>query len=147
MFSTFKNLMTALAMTAFSLSPVVGFADDAADEAAILDIWSKYSAARVAGDAEAWLALWDTQGIRMPPGAPAVDFETFSKGIPAAFASSQPPSMEIVADEVVIMGDWAFSRGNFTVGEQVDGKFLTIFRRQSDGTWRIYRDAFNMNNS
>ncbi len=81
----------------------------------------------------------------MPPGAPAVDFATFSQGIPAAFAKSQPSSMEIVADEVVIMGDWAFSRGNFTVGDEVDGKFLTIFRRQEDGSWRIYRDAFNMN--
>ncbi len=141
-------IRTTLAATALYIAatlPAAVSADTASDEAAILEIWSTYSDARVAGDAQAWLGLWDPEGIRMPPGAPAVDFATFSQGIPAAFAKSQPSSMEIVADEVVIMGDWAFSRGNFTVGDEVDGKFLTIFRRQEDGSWRIYRDAFNMN--
>ena len=140
-----RTLLAATALGAAALMPMTLAADTAEDEAAILEIWSTYSAARVAGDAETWLGLWDEEGIRMPPGAPAVDFATFSQGIPASFAASQPPSMEIVADEVVIMGDWAFSSGNFTVGDVVDGKFLTIFRRQEDGTWRIYRDAFNMN--
>lgn len=135
------------AVIAFALAaalPATGYADAEADKAEILGIWSSYSAARVAGDAETWLGLWDAEGKRLAPGAPAVDFATFSKGIPAAFAAAQPPSMEIIADEVVIMGDWAFSSGNFTAGP-VDGKFLTVFRRQDDGTWRIYRDAFNMN--
>lgn len=141
----FKSALAAVVIACFGVLPSTTYADTASDEAEILDIWSKYSAARVAGDAEKWLGLWDAEGIRMPPGAPAVDFATFSKGIPSAFAAGGPPSMEIIAEEVVIMGDWAFSRGNFTAGEAVDGKFLTIFRRQSDGSWRIYRDAFNMN--
>ncbi len=125
--------------------PAVVSADQASDEKAIREIWSTYSAARVAGDADTWLGLWDTEGKRMAPGAPAAAFAEFSKGIPAKFAQSQPPSMSIDAEEVVIIGDWAFSSGNFKVGEKVDGKFLTIFRRQDDGSWRIYRDAFNMN--
>ena len=138
------HLKLTIAATALCL-PLIASADTASDEAAIREIWLTYSTARVAGDAETWLSLWDPDGVRMPPGARAADFATFSQGIPAAFAASKPPSMEIVPDEVVIMGDWAFSSGNFTVGEQVDGKFLTVFRRQDDGTWRIYRDAFNMN--
>lgn len=81
----------------------------------------------------------------MAPGAPATHFATFSQAIPRAFANSQPPSMEIIAKEVVIIGNWAFSSGNFTAGENVDGKFLTIFRRKEDGTWRVYRDSFSMN--
>lgn len=50
------------------------------------------------------------------------------------------------------MGDWAFSRGNYTATQtvqgntvEVDGKFMTIFRRQDDGQWKIYRDIFNSN--
>ncbi|MFY0692382.1 MAG: hypothetical protein JXR14_10745 [Paracoccaceae bacterium] len=120
-------------------------ADTTADENAILEIWSTYSAARVAGDAETWLGLWDSEGKRMAPGAPAAAFEKFSQVIPEIFEQSQPQSMSIFADEVVVIGDWAFSSGNFKVGEKVDGKFLTIFRRQENGSWRIYRDAFNMN--
>ncbi len=53
--------------------------------------------------------------------------------------------MEINPEEIVVAGDGAFSRGNFIVNDAVEGKFLTIFRRQDDGSWRIYRDAFNMN--
>jgi ketosteroid isomerase-like protein len=26
-----------------------------------------------------------------------------------------------------------------------DGKFLTIFKRQSDGSWKIHRDIYNSN--
>ena len=90
------------------------------------------------------LGLWDEEGIRLPPGAPAVDFATFAPGTPERFAKP-PSSMEIKSEEVVVTDDWAFSRGNFTVNNAVKGKFLTIFRRQDDGSWRIYRDAFNFN--
>lgn len=124
--------------------PMAAGADKAADEAAILEIWATYSAARVSGDAETWLGLWDEDGIRMPPGVPAVDFATFAPGTPERFAKP-PASMEIRSEEIVVTEDWAYSRGTFTVNDAVDGKFLTIFRRQDDGTWRIYRDAFNMN--
>jgi len=31
------------------------------------------------------------------------------------------------------------------VNDGLEGKFLTIFRKHDDGSWRIYRDAFNFN--
>ena len=136
-------LAASTVAAAFTL-PAQLFADSASDEQAILDIWSTYTEARVAGDAETWLGLWDNEGIRLPPGAPAVDFATFAPGTPERFANP-PASMEIKSEEVVVTGDWAFSRGNFTVNNALEGKFLTIFRRQDDGSWRIYRDAFNFN--
>lgn len=144
MFEALRGALAAGALAAASILPGAVAADTAADEAAILEIWSAYSAARVAGDAETWLGLWDENGIRMPPGVPAVDFATFAPGTPERFANP-PASMEIKPEEIVVTGDWAYSRGTFTVNDAVEGKFLTIFRRQDDGTWRIYRDAFNMN--
>ena len=139
-----KATLAAFTLAAAITLPAQSFADTASDEQAILDIWSTYTQARVAGDAETWLGLWDKEGIRLPPGAPAVDFATFAPGTPERFAKP-PASMEIKSEEVVITGDWAFSRGNFTVNNTLEGKFLTIFRRQDDGSWRIYRDAFNFN--
>ncbi len=56
--------------------------------------------------------------------------------------------------EITINGPWAYSRGVYTqnltnkstgVKTLVDGKFLTILKRQQDGSWRIYRDCFNSN--
>ncbi|NNL34917.1 MAG: nuclear transport factor 2 family protein, partial [Silicimonas sp.] len=71
---------------------------------------------------------------------------------PKAFAAMPASAMEISPEETVIMGDWAFSRGNYTAAltrqgnaVNVDGKFMTIFKRQDDGSWKIYRDIFNSN--
>lgn len=136
-------VLSGLACVALALPGQVS-ADAASDEKEILQIWATYTEARVAGDAETWLGLWDKNGIRLPPGAPAVDYATFAPGTPARFAKP-PASMEINSEEVVVADDWAFSRGTFVVNNAVEGKFLTIFRRQDDGSWRIYRDAFNMN--
>ena len=139
-----RSAFAAIAIGAAFAAPAALAADTAADKAAILEIWSTYSTSRVAGDAETWLGLWDKDGIRMPPGAPAVDFATFAPGTAERFAKA-PNAMEINAEEVVVTGDWAYSRGNFSVNNAIEGKFLTIFRRQDDGSWRIYRDSFSMN--
>jgi ketosteroid isomerase-like protein len=139
-----KSALSGIVMAALVAFPMQLLADADTDEKAILDIWSTYTEARVAGDAETWLGLWDPEGIRMPPGAPALDYATFAPGIPERFAKP-PASMVIESEEVVVADDWAYSRGKFIVNDAVEGKFLSIFRRQDDGSWRIYRDAFNFN--
>ena len=144
MITYIRHQFAALAIAVIGTVPVSASADTAADEAAILKIWSTYTAARVEGDAETWLGLWDKDGIRMAPGAPAVDYATFAPGTSERFANP-PASMEINSEEVVVADSWAYSRGTFTVNDTVEGKFLTIFRRQEDGSWRIYRDSFSMN--
>ena len=57
-------------------------------------------------------------------------------------------------EEVQVAGDWAFSRGTYTLsitpkagGEEIfiDGKYMTILKRQTDGSWKIHRDIFNSN--
>lgn len=146
-----RTIFAALLALALALpAPLV--ADEAADEAAIGDIWNAYEAARVAGDAEAWLALWDEGGVQMPPGRPARGKDVLVASVPKAFAAVPASVMEITPEETVIMGDWAFSRGHYTATQtvqgnavEVDGKFMTIFRRQEDGSWKIYRDIFNSN--
>jgi ketosteroid isomerase-like protein len=60
--------------------------------------------------------------------------------------------MSIMPKETVILGDMAWSMGTYTIDyttadgpAQIDGKFLTLLRRQDDGSWGIYRDIFNLN--
>jgi len=52
------------------------------------------------------------------------------------------------------VGDWAFGRCNFTAtmtpkagGEPIftDGKALTLYKRQADGSWKLYWDCWNSN--
>lgn len=60
--------------------------------------------------------------------------------------------MKISPQEIVVIGDYAYSSGGYIFDfsergsgawTQVDGKFLTIMRRQDDGSWELWRDCFN----
>lgn len=115
--------------------------------------WDKYEQAVVAADADAWLALWDSEGLQMRPDAPARTYDTLVVEVPKGWADGNGVSaMNIDSIDFEVAGEWAFSRGeyNFTVkpeGKEVTkhGKFLTILKRQEDGSFKIYRDCFNMN--
>ena len=131
-----------------------------ADIAAIAAVIERYVAAVEAGDTDLYLSCWDDDGVQMPPDAPAVygkanigtgTAEMFQQNAAAGiqFDMTVPPS-----EEVQILGDWAFTRGTYTVavlsqeGDQIaftDGKVLTIWKRQTDGGWKVYIDCFNSN--
>ncbi|SNS44793.1 YybH family protein [Tropicimonas sediminicola] len=146
--------LAACSAAAFGLGMALpAYADDAADEAAIKGLWQTYSTARVDADAETWLSLWDAEGIQMPPGIPARGFDVLQESVPKAFVPGAVTAMEIDPIDIEIAGDWAFSRGVYSSTRmrdgqemELDGKFLTILKRQDDGTWKIYRDCFNSNN-
>ncbi|SFB75562.1 YybH family protein [Tropicimonas isoalkanivorans] len=147
---------TKILVIAAVAAGVLGFgsarADDTADRAAIETLWDSYEAASVAGDAEGWLALWDAEGIQMPPGIPARRIDSIAEGLADRWAERPPRTMSIRPIDIEIAGDWAFARGNYDVTTVIDGtdvtmegKFLTILKRQDDGSFRIYRDCFNAN--
>jgi ketosteroid isomerase-like protein len=130
----------------------MGKARQEADVAAIQEIWKTYATAATTGDAALWLSLWDENGIQLPPDTPARPKKVLNEVVPKGWAAMKIHTMNIAAEEIVIMGDFAYCRGTYTsdrtVGGQllkIDGKFLTLFRRQADGSWRLYRDCFNSN--
>src|SRR5690606_780764 len=123
--------------------------------AAVNAIWDEYEAAQMASDPERWIALWTDDGVKMPPNGPALDgkdpiFVRVQRGM----TNAPVDEMVITALETQNAGDWAYSRGNFTVTytiaetgvqEMMDGKFMTILQRQPDCTWKIHRDIHNSN--
>ena len=127
-------------------------ADVAAFEAAVLDVWVTYSATVNAGDVDGWIALWDDNGVRMPPNAPAAHGKpAIRETVSGVFLSVDFEEFTINNEEVQVFGDFGFARGSYSfVNAMVEGdpvpfggKYLTIFRRQPDGSWKIYRDCFN----
>ena len=122
------------------------------DIAAINDIWVSYSSSLNDGDIDAWLSLWTEDGVQMPPGeAPVVGMEQLRQRNGGALGLFTV-EIDIDNQEVGVAGVLAFSRGVYTAtfspkdGSQpipVDGKFMTILKRQSDGSWKIHRDIFN----
>jgi uncharacterized protein (TIGR02246 family) len=148
---TFVSIFAFLALSAGLLASGSALATEE-DEAAIREIWNSYAAARVANDPEKWLSLWDDEGIQMPPGMPARGKDVLKTVVPKGFAATPTSVMNVIPEEIVVAGDWAYSRGNYNADRVVDGKdvhiegkFMTIFKRQDDGAWKIYRDIFNSN--
>ena len=125
------------------------------DVAAINELYDQYCLASNEDDIDHFMSLWDDDAIRMSPDLPAFVgkemvcsyFETLfekSTGIVAIYGET----------EVQVAGDMAFSRGTYTVSlspkaggpaTHIDGKWLDILKRQTDGSWKIYRDCVNFN--
>jgi len=130
-----------------------------ADIAAIEAVIERYAAAVEAGDTDLYLSCWDENGVQMPPDAPVVfGKDNIGANTSASFeanaAAGVSLDMNVSIEEAQVPGDWAFTRGTYTVavtsqqGEQVgfvDGKVLTSWKRQTDVGWKVYIDCFNSN--
>lgn len=122
--------------------------------ASVNEIWTRYSSAYNSGDIDSWIALWADNGVQMPPGFPPVLGKEEIRKRNQAVLDRFTFDLRITNEEIGVADDWAFARGTYKAtltpkhgGERthVDGKYLTIFKRQSDGSWKIYRDIFNSN--
>lgn len=127
------------------------------DSEAITNVLRRYEEFCNSGDFQSWIGLWEAEGCQMPPGAPS------RVGIDAIRSAMQPPfeSMNLrldvlSVDEVAVYGDLALTRcryslsatpkrGGEAIGLMPDGKALTLYRRQPDGSWKIRYDCFNSN--
>ena len=146
-------LATTLLILATNTGPVV--ADEAADIAAIGEVWVQFRTALNSGDIDAMISLWMDDGIQLPPGSLPVIGKENIRAVAEGPLEHYVRDVSLIRDEETqIMGDWAYSWGYYKAsltprngGEPhlVDGKYLTIFRRQADGSWKIYRDIFNSN--
>jgi uncharacterized protein (TIGR02246 family) len=147
-------LVSALCLVACASDPP---AAKSGDEAAIKAVFDKYVSTLVSKDADGWMALWDEGGVQLPPN------ESMHVGKAAISEANydgiklNPAKMEmfINTQEVIVFGDgYAVARGVYGwkmtppdggAGMDYDGKFMTIFKKQADGSWKIFRDCFNSN--
>jgi uncharacterized protein (TIGR02246 family) len=118
------------------------------DEHAIRTLIDTWMAATKAGDPTTILDLMTDDVVFMVPGR-----EPFGKQEFAAMSRSQQGvRFDGKADirELRVSADWAFARTFLKVAAQIpggsaaverSGYTLTIFRKESDGRWRLARDA------
>ena len=134
--------------------PVV---DVEADITAINEIWTQYAATLTAGDLDLWISLWTDDGIRMAPDAPAViGKEQIREAMKPVFDQMTLDVTITSIEDAKVYGDLGLTRCNATLdmtpkagGETIhamgDGKALTLYERQPDGSWKIAIDCFNSN--
>ena len=122
---------------------------------AVEEIWEKYSEALTNGDPDLFVAIHAEDVVKMAPGAPAgMGSQAVEKRIRGGLEAMVFEDFSIKLEEVEAFGDLGFARGTYTYTATVrangqtikfDGKYLTVFKKQPDGSWKIYRDCFNSN--
>ena len=147
-------IVTAMFMPLASYGQQGVSVDVEADIAAIEDLVNEYGATVNAGDLDLWISLWADDGIQMPPNAPAVIGKEQIRANNESMFAEFVLEMVVTNKEVRVAGDLAFARGTYTLsltpkagGETttIDGKYLSIVERQTDGSWKFARDCFNDN--
>ena len=123
--------------------------------AAIIKVTEEYSASTNAGDFERWMSVWTENGIQYFPDAPPrYGKEHIAVAMQPGFDTLDFQGFAIDLTEVRVFGDQAYAHGTYGYsmtpkkgGEttKISGKFLTIWVKQADGSWKILIDCFNYN--
>lgn len=150
-------LIAFLALASASCASARPFASpvyEGPDAEAIMHVWRIYERGINTSDLDLWLSLWDENGIQFPPDEAMHRGKAEIRAANVDFFPILEMRMSISPQEIAVLGDYAYSSGSYVLdfsergsGEwtHVDGKFLTILRRQADGSWKLWRDCFNSN--
>lgn len=150
---TFCVIATVMAFLAFAASTAFAEMDHEAFKAIVEEMFAVYASANVNGDADTWGSLWDENGVKMVPNKPAIlGKATIVEMKRKGFQKVGYESQLIRVEDVQVAGDWGFARGTGRTVKKpkggtaasVDGKFMTIFKKQADGSWKIYWDCMNV---
>ena len=125
------------------------------DITAIKEVLNQYAVGCNTGDFDLWISLWADDGVQMPPDTPArIGKEQIGEAAKPAF-DKMNRDMTIHIKETKVYGDLGLTRCTYTLkmtpkagGNTItfpEGKALTLYERQSDGSWKIKYDIFNSN--
>ena len=155
-----------MCLCAFALTSMLTFAgcktaptpqpkiDVAADIKAINAGNDQWTTAFNSNDAAALAAIYTDDAIRLLPNQAAVEGKQAIQAAFEAMFKENAVKCTLNLLETQVAGDWAYGRGNYTLtvtpksGKPTEyaGKYLEIFRRQPDGSWKCYRAIWNSNN-
>lgn len=143
-----------LAAIAASAGFLAGAGRDPAADARLLtkldDEWSKAAATR---DAVKIAAFYAEDGNAFPPGAPLASGRAAAQQVWAA-ALADPSSFiswKTTRAEVAASGDLGYTIGTYEAGAngpdgkpvKEQGKYLCVWRKQKDGSWKAIQDMWN----
>ena len=102
--------------------------------------------------------FYTENAMLIPPDEPIVSGkQAIAQWYEHQFEKAPPiENPKVILEEIEVCGNLAFNRGNFILkfeGETADKpiilnlRFITIWRKQPDGSWKFYRDIWNTNTS
>jgi len=145
------GVLAAVLILAAGCAPKADAPEDVAAIKAMADAWGP---AESAGDAAALTAQYADGAIQLPANGPIrVGKEAILSAFRTDFRQYIHGAALDVAEDVRVAGDLAFARGTYATkmtpkvpGAAIfddKGKWLTAYRRQADGSWKIVIDIWN----
>lgn len=112
---------------------------------------ARFSEAFNRGDAAALAAMYDTGAVVLAPNAPPMRGRQNIQAFWAGARQQGFRTLELAVGSVEVIGNHAIDLGTYTMviqppgqAETTDrGKYMVLWRRQEDGSWKLYRDMFN----
>ncbi len=149
--------VAALLAAVVIMIPIVGrAATNASDEAAIRAVLSTYQDALNASSTAAAMPLYTDDGVFMPPySQSAVGKAQLREAYDAVFKAITLHVKFTVREVVIMSPEWAFARTNSAGTNKINAtgtmsaegnQELFIFRKGTDGTWKIARYSFSSTN-
>ena len=102
----------------------------------------------LAYDPEGRAALMAPDGVILPRNRAAIEGrDAFAAFLREIWSDQAPMSaFDLQVQEIEGSGELAISSGTYRfvrAGEETTGKFLQVWKRQTDGSWLLHRDLFN----
>jgi len=127
----------------------------AQDEAAVRAVDAEWARAASAGDGNAIAALYATDATVLPPMEPLRQGEA-AKKYWVDFTNSFSGPIELATTAVEGRGDLAYGVGKYRMSVTPkkagakplpveEGKYLEVFKKQADGSWKIIYDMWSAN--
>jgi uncharacterized protein (TIGR02246 family) len=149
-------LCLALAVLAVGCSNAPAPAPDtrAADVQAIKDVEAAWVKDAMSKDPDKWASYFAEDGSGLYPGAPTVTGKAALKAAMAPDMADPNFTLTFQSNRVVAAkgGDMAYSQGTYSM-TMTDpktkkpvtdkGKYLTVYAKQADGSWKAVADTFN----
>jgi ketosteroid isomerase-like protein len=146
-------ILSLILLVAVACQPGVGPLTDE-DVAALRDLGQSYVRGFSANDAGAVAAVYAEGAVEMPPNIPARDGVDAIRAAYASYfeAGAETVEFTMTAAEIDGIGGVAFDRGTWlwtgreggrTEHVTQTGKYLSIARRQEDGSWRYAAMIWN----
>ena len=112
---------------------------------------ARFSEAFNRGDIPAVAAMYDTGAVVLAPNAPVMRGRQNIEALWVGARQQGFRTLNLVVNSVEVIGNHAIELGSYTLvvqppgqGETTDrGKYMVVWKRQRDGSWKLYRDMFN----
>lgn len=149
----YRIILAALGLILLVISgacaPQAETVDPAAVRAAIEENNAQFEEAFNQGDAAAVAALYTEDAIAMPPGQEmASGRAAIEQGMNADLENFALSGLSLTTTDVEVSGDLAVEVGTYSIkaGDLEDnGKYVVVWKKQDDDTWKIHRDIWNSN--